>query len=90
MTRQELISELANHNRLGSKAAATEVLDNIIDIITREVSEGNDVYLGQSFGGFTSITRAPRSGVANGVAYTTPAKKTPKFKPSAAFKSAVV
>lgn len=76
MNRQQIIDQLANHNRLGSKAAATEVLDELITIITDSIIKGDDVYLGQAIGGFKQFTRS------NGI-------KTPKFRPSAAFKALV-
>ena len=91
MTRHEIIDQLALHNRLGTKAAATEVLDELITMITAALVKGDEVYLGQSFGGFKVATQAARSGTnaLTGKPFSTPAKSVVKFKPSAALKSTV-
>lgn len=91
MTKNELINELATHNRLGSKAAATEVLDTIIELISNAVVAGDEVYLGQSFGGFVQVTKSARTArnPQTGEAIKVPAKKAVKFKPSAALKAKV-
>ena len=89
ITKQEIISRLALNNRLGSNAAAEDVLDHLLDIITENITAGNDVYLGQSFGGFKAATQAAKSGTALGVAYSTPEKTVIKFKPSTKLKDAV-
>lgn len=89
MTKNELIEQLALNTRLGSQAAAKDVLDNILDIIVTTVAKGESVYLGQTFGGFETSTRAPKSGKALGVEYSVPERKVPKFKASKAFKLAV-
>lgn len=89
ITKQEVISKLALHNRLGSNTAASEVLDELLAIITTEVAAGNEVYLGTAFGGFKPSIQPARSGEAMGVKYETPAKQVIKFKPSAALKETV-
>jgi nucleoid DNA-binding protein len=91
MNKQELISRIAEHDVFDTAKAAGEVLDIIKAVITEEIVAGNEVYLGQDFGGFKAATQAPRSGVSalNGEAYDTPAKQVIKFKPSAALKAAV-
>ena len=91
MTKQDIIEQLSLHNRLGSKAAATEVLDYIIELTTTALSKGEEVYLGQSFGGFKVAVQAPRSGTNSltGKPFSTPEKRVPKFKPSAALKATI-
>ena len=89
ISKQEVISRLALNSRLGSNAAAEDVLDHLLAIITENVASGNDVYLGQSFGGFKAATQAAKSGTALGVAYSTPEKTVIKFKPSAKLKDVV-
>lgn len=91
LTKQELISRLALHERLGSNAAASDVLDELLTIITMEVVNGNEVYLGQPFGGFKAATQAARSGTnaLTGKPFSSPAKQVIKFAPSAALKATV-
>ena len=91
ITKQEIISELALNNRLGSNAAASEVLDNLLDIIATKVAAGNEVYLGQAFGGFKAATQAGREGTNSltGKPFKTAAKQVIKFKPSAALKDRI-
>ena len=91
MTRQDLIEQLSLHNRLDSKAAATEVLDYIIELITASLVKGEEVYLGQSFGGFKTATQSARSGTNSltGKPFSTPEKRVPKFKPSTALKATI-
>jgi nucleoid DNA-binding protein len=91
MTRKELIKDLALHQDIAgnTEAAAERVLDFLLETVTTEVSKGNEVYLGQKFGGFSPAIQAARSGVANGVEYSTPAKQVIKFKPSAKLKETV-
>jgi len=88
ISKLDIIDTLANHNRLGSKAAATEVLDELLTVISNHISEGSEVYLGQAFGGFKPATQAAQSGISpsTGTTYSTPAKQVIKFKPSAALK----
>ena len=91
ITRQDIVSKLALHNRLGSNAAASEVLDELLSIVTEEVSAGNEVYLGQSFGGFKPGTQSARTARVPGTDKTVdvPAKQVIKFKPSSKLKQTV-
>ena len=89
MTKTELIDALALNVRLGSKAAAADVVDQLLEILTDELAQGNEVYLGQTFGGFSIKKQAARSGVAMGVEYSTPERNSVKFKPSAKLKAKV-
>lgn len=89
ITKQELIERLALHDRLGTNAAAKEVLETLLETIATEVTAGNEVYLGQSFGGFAPAKQAGRSGTMNGVDYDSPEKQVIKFKPSSGLKDQV-
>lgn len=88
-TRQNMIERIAELDIIPTKKAAGEVLDLILANITEQVAAGNDVYLGQNFGGFTQVTKAPKAGKALGVEYSVPARKAIKFKPSAALKTTI-
>jgi len=85
MTKQQFIEELANHNEVGSKAAANRILDGIKDIIKAELVAGNEVSLGTDFGTFKPTKR---SGLAptTGKPYST---NLVKFSISAPFKRAL-
>ena len=86
MTKQKLLEDLALLTDIGTKAAASRVLDHLTDIITAEIKKGNSVHLGDDFGTFKAATQAAKSGVALGKAYSTPTKTVIKFVPSAALK----
>jgi len=88
MTRQELINRIAELDDLESKAAATRVLDIIIEVITETVANGESITLGQSFGTFKPKTQAAKTGKVPGTGkpYSVPERKTITFKPSKALK----
>ncbi len=89
MTKQDLINTLSIHPAIQTKTLANEILGLILDTITNEVAAGNDIYLGQNFGGFTQVTKAAKSGKALGVEYSVPARKAIKFKPSKALRAVI-
>lgn len=89
MTKTELIDALSLNVRLGSKAAAADVIDQLLEVLTDELAKGNEVYLGPTFGGFSTRKQAAKSGVAMGVEYSTPERNVVKFKPSAKLKQAI-
>jgi len=88
MNKAELIESL--ETRLGSKKAASEALEAVVDAIIREVAKGNKVGI-TGFGTFEKISRAARTGRNPRTGTTVRIKKTavPKFKPGTAFKSVV-
>lgn len=89
MNKKDLIETLAAKNDL-SKAAASRVLDTLLETITTAVAKKQDVTL-IGFGTFKAVKRAarkgknPRTGEALKIAATT----VPKFTPGAGFKAAV-
>ena len=89
MNRAELVEILASKNDL-SKAAASAVLETLIDTIQTAVKKGNAVQL-VGFGTFKSAKRAARTGKnpATGAALKIPASTVPKFVPGAKFKAVV-
>ena len=92
MNKKELIAKLAEV--MGStKKDAEAALDAVTTVITDALAEGNDVKI-TGFGNFSAVEVAERTGVIQmgerkGETYTTPAHRTPKFKPSSALKEAV-
>jgi len=57
MTKNELISKLADHEDIGSKVRANRILTFLKETIVAELSAGNVVTLGQDFGTFKPTTR---------------------------------
>lgn len=88
-TKQNMIERILELDTIPTKKAASEVLDLILTNITEQIVAGNDVYLGQSFGGFAQVTKAAKAGKALGVEYSVPARNAIKFKPSAALKTTI-
>lgn len=88
MNKAELIQSL--ETRLGSKKAASDALEAVVDAIIREVARGNKVGI-TGFGTFEKISRAARTGRNPRTGTTVRIKKTsvPKFKPGTAFKAVV-
>ncbi|MFC6707770.1 HU family DNA-binding protein [Flexivirga alba] len=88
MNKAELIQSL--ETRLGSKKAASDALEAVVDSIIREVAKGNKVGI-TGFGTFEKISRAARTGRNPRTGTTVRIKKTavPKFKPGTAFKAVV-
>ncbi len=73
-----------------SKKAAAEVLDAVLDCITRQLAGGERVQL-PGFGTFQVSERKERQGrnPQTGEALTIPASKGARFKPAKALKDAV-
>lgn len=84
-----MIERILELDIIPTKKAAGDVLDLILTNITEQIVAGNDVYLGQNFGGFTKVTRAAKTGKALGKEYSVPARKAIKFKPSTALKATI-
>ena len=87
--KQNMIERILELDTIPTKKAAGEVLDLILANITEQIVAGNDVYLGQNFGGFSQVTKAAKSGTALGVTYSVPERKAIKFKPSSALKTKI-
>lgn len=85
MNKAELIDSL--EGRLGSKKAANDALEAVLDVIIREVARGNKVGI-TGFGTFEKVARAARTGRNPRTGDSVRIKKTsvPKFKPGTAFK----
>ena len=88
MNKAQLIDKLSV--QLGSKKAATDAVDAVVDTITRSVAAGERVAI-TGFGVFEKVARParvgrnPRTGAAVKIKKTT----VPKFKPGQGFKDVV-
>jgi DNA-binding protein HU-beta len=89
MTKNELISAVADSAKLTKTSAATAV-DATFDIITGALKRGDDVKL-IGFGSFTVVKRAAREGrnPRTGEPVQIKASKAPKFSAGKGLKEAV-
>ena len=62
MTKAEFLDQLAGDDRLGSKKAASDAVDAVLDAITGALSSGEEVSF-TGFGKFHVAERGPRQGV---------------------------
>ena len=88
MNKAQLIDTLSD--RLGSRRAANEAVDAVIDTITRAVSSGERVAI-TGFGVFEKVARPARTGrnPRTGDTMTIPASKVPRFTAGSGLKKAV-
>ena len=88
MNKAELVAAL--EGRLGSKRAAAEALEAVVDTITRTVARGEKVAI-TGFGSFEKTVRGARVGRNPRTGESVKIKKTsvPRFKPGTAFKGYV-
>lgn len=88
MNKADLLDAL--EDRLGSRRAASDAVEAIVDIIIREVAKGGTVGL-TGFGTFERAPRAARTGRNPRTGETVRIKKTniPKFRPGTQFKEVV-
>lgn len=88
MNKAELIDTI--EARLGSKKAASDALEAVVDAIIREVAKGNKVSI-TGFGTFEKATRAARTGRNPRTGDLVPIEQTavPKFKAGTGFKAVV-
>ena len=62
MTKAEFLDQLAGDDRLGSKKAASDAVDAVLDAITGALAAGDEVSF-TGFGKFHVAERGPRQGV---------------------------
>ena len=88
MNKAQLIDKLSV--QLGSKKAATEAVEAVIDTVTRAVASGERVAI-TGFGVFEKVARPARTGRNPRTGEAVKIKKTtvPKFKAGQAFKDVV-
>ena len=88
MNKAQLIDRLST--QLGSKKAATDAVEAVIDTVTRAVASGERVAI-TGFGVFEKVARPARTGRNPRTGAAVKIKKTsvPKFKPGQSFKDVV-
>lgn len=88
MNKADLIDAL--EEKLGSRQAANDAVNVVVDTIVRAVSKGERVAI-SGFGTFEKVQRAARTGRNPRTGETVRIKKTsvPRFKPGGAFKGFV-
>lgn len=57
MTRTELIAELSQDERIGTKRKAQEFLKTLVTVLTEQLQKGEKVTLDKTFGTFSTKTR---------------------------------
>ncbi len=90
MTKSEFIERIASDDRIGSKKAAADAVESVLEGIVSSLKGGEDVNF-TGFGKFSVNERGPRQGVnpRTGERITIPGGKVPKFSAGAGLKSAV-
>ncbi|ERR1700730_17911630 len=88
MNKRDLIDAISD--RLGSKSAATDAVNAMLDTIQSAVAKGDKVAI-TGFGVFEKSDRPARTArnPATGAAIKVPASSVPKFRAGADFKAAV-
>lgn len=88
MNKSELLKAL--EAKLGSRKAASDALEAVVDTIIREVARGGSVGI-TGFGTFEKVARAARTGRNPRTGETVRIRKTsvPKFRPGTQFKEYV-
>jgi DNA-binding protein HU-beta len=90
LTKSEFIDKIAGDDRIGSKKAAGDAVEAVLDGVVSALKSGQDVNF-TGFGKFSVNERGPRQGVnpRTGERITIPGGKVPKFSAGAGLKSAV-
>jgi DNA-binding protein HU-beta len=90
VTKSEFIDRVAEDERVGSKKAAGDAVEAVLDAVVEALRSGEDVNF-TGFGKFSVNERGPRQGVnpRTGERITIPGGKVPKFSAGAGLKSAV-
>jgi len=89
MNKKQMVDSLAQKSGM-TKADAQKALDGVVDIISEQLKNGDQVAL-PGFGTFTVAERKPRTGrnPQTGAEINIPAARVPKFKPGKKLKEAV-
>jgi len=90
VTKAEFLDQLAGDERIGSKKAAGDAVDAMLEAITGALSSGNEVNF-TGFGKFHVAERGPRQGVnpRTGERITIPGGRVPRFSAGSALKTKV-
>jgi DNA-binding protein HU-beta len=90
VTKAEFLDQLASDERIGSKKAAGDAVDAMLETITGALANGGEVNF-TGFGKFHVAERGPRQGVnpRTGERITIPGGKVPRFSAGSALKTKV-
>jgi DNA-binding protein HU-beta len=90
VTKAEFLDQLAGDERIGSKKAAGDAVDAVLEAITGALSNGGEVNF-TGFGKFHVAVRGPRQGVnpRTGERITIQGGKVPRFSAGSALKTKV-
>lgn len=90
MTKAEFLEKVAGDERIGSKKAAADSVDAVLDAITDSLAGGEDVNF-TGFGKFHVAERSERQGVnpRTGERITIAGGKVPRFSAGSALKKKV-
>jgi len=90
VTKSEFLDRLARDERIGTKKAAGDSLDAVLDAVTDVLSNGGEINF-TGFGKFHVAERGPRQGVnpRTGERITIPGGKVPRFSAGSGLKSEV-
>ena len=90
MTKAEFVEQIAADERIGSKKAAGDAVDAVLEGISSALAKGEAINF-TGFGKFHVAERGARQGVnpRTGDRITIPGGKVPKFSAGAALKSTV-
>jgi DNA-binding protein HU-beta len=90
VTKADFLDRLSNDDRVGSKKAAGEAVDAVLDTIGEVLRNGGEVNF-TGFGKFHVAERGPRQGVnpRTGERITIPGGRVPRFSAGSALKSKV-
>lgn len=90
VSRKEIVTQLVESGAFETKVAASSALEAVLDVISANLEEGNDVtFVG--FGTFAVAGRAARTArnPQNGEPIQVPARKVVRFKVGSELKKAV-
>ncbi len=90
MTKAEFLDQLAGDDRLGSKKAASDAVDAVLDAITSALAAGDEISF-TGFGKFHVAERGPRQGVKppTDVRIKIPGGEVSRFSAGSALKTKV-
>jgi DNA-binding protein HU-beta len=90
LTKSEFVDLLARDGRIGSKKAATDTVEAVLETISSALGRGESINF-TGFGKFSVAERGPRQGVnpRTGERITIAGGRVPRFSAGAALKSRV-
>ena len=88
MKKSELVKLIQEKGQYNSEKDANSALASVVSAVSEVLGRGEDVEI-TGFGSFKVATQGARSGEMNGVKWSSPEKKVPKFSPGKNLKDIV-